>query len=465
MKRKSSICIFLCFILLLTTSNISAIAENNFRIFDIAKPSLRVFLPEPEVATGRTVIICPGGGYQHLAVAHEGYDWAPYFNKQGIAVIVLKYNMPEGDYTIPINDAKSALKLAHDSASVWNLNPNDIGIMGFSAGGHLASVIATQAEIEIRPAFQILFYPVITMNKTYTHIGSHDNFLGQEASTELETMYSSENQVNDETPRAFIALSNDDTIVSALNSINYYIALLKHHVPVSLHVYPSGGHGWGFKDNFKYKSNMLEELTAWLNSFDAPSKDAVRVACIGNSITYGHGIKERTHDSYPAVLGRLLGKGYNVRNFGMCGTTLLNKGDFPYCEQQVFKDALAFNPGIVIIKLGTNDSKSFNWKYKSDFKKDLQSLIDTLYTLPARPKIFLCYPAKVYQTGNRINDSIIFNEIIPKIKDVANYNNLPIIDLHSATDKIPDLFPDNIHPNEEGAALLAKIIYDALMKQ
>ncbi len=465
MKQKSNIYILLCFLLLLATGNISAMAKNNFRTFDIAKPSLRVFLPEPEVATGRAVIICPGGGYQHLAISHEGYDWASYFNRQGIAVIVLKYRMPAGDYNIPVADAKSALKLTHDSAGVWNLNPNDIGIMGFSAGGHLASVIATQAEFEIRPAFQILFYPVITMDKSYTHIGSHNNFLGQEAPTELETMYSSEKQVTDETPRAFIALSNDDTIVSAINSINYYIALNKHHVPVALHVYPSGGHGWGFKDSFSYKSNMLDELTAWLNSFEVPSKDAVRVACIGNSITYGHGIKERTRDSYPAVLGRLLGKSYNVKNFGMCSATLLHKGDLPYCEQQVFKDALAFNPQIVIIKLGTNDSKSFNWKHKSDFKKDLQSLIDTLNTLPARPKIFLCYPAKVYQTGDRINDSIISNEIIPKIEDAARLNNLPTIDIHSATDKMPYLFPDNIHPDEEGAALLAKIIYDALMKQ
>lgn len=125
--------------------------------FDIEQPSLRVFLPAPELATGRAVVACPGGGYSHLAFEHEGCDWAPYFNKQGIALIVLKYRMPNGDRTLPISDAEAAMKLVRDSADVWNLNPNDIGIMGSSAGGHLASTIATHAKPELRPNFQILF--------------------------------------------------------------------------------------------------------------------------------------------------------------------------------------------------------------------------------------------------------------------------------------------------------------------
>ena len=122
------------------------------------------------LATGRAVVACPGGGYSHLAVDHEGYDWAPYFNKQGIALIVLKYRMPNGDRTLPISDAEAAMKIVRDSADVWNLNPRDIGIMGSSAGGHLASTIATHAKPELRPDFQILFYPVITMDKSYTHM-------------------------------------------------------------------------------------------------------------------------------------------------------------------------------------------------------------------------------------------------------------------------------------------------------
>ena len=145
MKQKFSTIFLLLFILL---AGSRVVAQNAPKPFDIEQPSLRVFLPAPELATGRAVVACPGGGYGGLAVNHEGHDWAPYFNKQGIALIVLKYRMPKGDCTLPISDAEAAMKIVRDSADVWNLNPNDIGIMGSSAGGHLASTIATHAKPE-----------------------------------------------------------------------------------------------------------------------------------------------------------------------------------------------------------------------------------------------------------------------------------------------------------------------------
>lgn len=397
-----------------------------------------------------------------MATSHEGYDWAPFFNNKGIAVIVLRYRMPDSDPSIPVADAEAALKTVRDSADAWRLNPNDIGIMGFSAGGHLASYIATNAEPSIRPSFQILFYPVITMDKAYTHMGSHDNLLGEDANAELEYLYSSEKLVTDETPRAFIVHCNDDNLVSPVNSINYYAALHRRHVPASLHIYPTGGHGWGIRESFPHKEEMMHELSTWLGSFSAPAKDAIRVACIGNSITYGDRIVNRMHDSYPAVLGRRLGTGYNVKNFGICGCTLMNKGDHPYMETWAWKAALTFNPDIVIIKLGTNDSKSFNWQHKADFKKDLQAMLDTLEALPSHPQIYLCYPSKAYLTGSRINDSIIADGIIPLIRQVARKNNLPVIDIYSAMDGKPKLFPDNVHPNEKGAAIIARTIYNVL---
>lgn len=397
-----------------------------------------------------------------MATSHEGYDWAPFFNNKGIAVIVLRYRMPDGDPSIPVADAEAALKTVRDSADAWRLNPNDIGIMGFSAGGHLASYIATNAEPSIRPSFQILFYPVITMDKAYTHMGSHDNLLGEDANAELEYLYSSEKLVTDETPRAFIVHCNDDNLVSPVNSINYYAALHRRHVPASLHIYPTGGHGWGIRESFPHKEEMMHELSTWLGSFSVPAKDAIRVACIGNSITYGDRIDNRRHDSYPAVLGRRLGTGYNVKNFGICGCTLMNKGDHPYMETWAWKAALTFNPDIVIIKLGTNDSKSFNWQHKADFKKDLQAMLDTLEAMPSHPQIYLCYPSKAYLTGSRINDSIIANGIIPLIRQVARKNNLPVIDIYSAMDGKPKLFPDNVHPNEKGAAIIARTIYNVL---
>lgn len=215
---------------------------------------------------------------------------------------------------------------------------------------------------------------------------------------------------------------------------------------------------------FLYKNEMLDELTSWLRSFKVPHKDAIRVACIGNSITYGARIKNRDRDSYPAVLSRMLGEAYWVKNFGVSARTLLNKGDHPYMNEKAYQDALAFNPNIVVIKLGTNDSKSFNWKYKADFTKDLQTMVDAFKALPAQPKIYLCYPSKAYQTGDNINDDIISKQIIPMIKKVAKKNNLSVIDLHAAMDGMPQLFPDKIHPNEEGAKVMAKAVYQSLKK-
>ena len=340
MKQKFS-SLFVLLVLLLTGLQVSA--QSTPKPFDIEQPSLRVFLPAPELATGRAVVACPGGGYSGLAVNHEGYDWAPYFNKQGIALIVLKYRMPKGDRTLPISDAEAAMKMVRDSADVWNLNPNDIGIMGSSAGGHLASTIATHAPEALRPNFQILFYPVITMDKSFTHMGSHDNLLGKDASADLEKEFSNEKQVTKETPRAFIVYSDDDKVVPPANGVNYYLALNKKGVPSVLHIYPTGGHGWGIREDFLYKSEMQNELTSWLRSFKAPRKDAVRVACIGNSITFGAGIRNRSRDSYPSVLARMLGDNYWVKNFGVSARTMLNKGDHPYMNEPAYKNALALS--------------------------------------------------------------------------------------------------------------------------
>lgn len=239
------------------------------------KAELTVYLPDAKKATGRAVVCCPGGGYTHLAMDHEGHQWATFFNNQGIALIVLKYRMPHGNPQIPISDAEEAMKIVHQNATEWHIDRNNIGIMGFSAGGHLASTIATHSKGEAAPDFQILFYPVITMDLGYTHKGSHDNLLGTMAESKkeqkemrrLEFEYSNDLQVNRTTPRAFIALSDDDKAVPAANGFNYYQQLYKHDVPASLHIYPTGGHGWGYRESFDYHYQMLFELKAWLESF------------------------------------------------------------------------------------------------------------------------------------------------------------------------------------------------------
>jgi acetyl esterase/lipase len=228
-------------------------------------PFIRVFLPSKEKATGRAVLICPGGGYSMVVSGHEGYSWAAYFNPLGIAVIVLKYRLPNGNYKIPITDAEDALKMIKDSVKVWNINPDDVGIMGFSAGGHLASTIATHILPPLKPKFQILFYPVITMDKTYTHIGSHDNLLGKDTTKKIEDLYSNEKQITKDTPPAFIALAADDKVVPPANSINYFQALIQNNVFATLHIYPTGDHGWGFSKRYKYHEEILNELSLWLN--------------------------------------------------------------------------------------------------------------------------------------------------------------------------------------------------------
>ena len=181
--------------------------------------------------------------------------------------LLQQYRMPHGKYEVPISDAEEAMRLVRRNAAKWHIRANDVGIMGFSAGGHLASTIATHAVKGAKPDFQILFYPVITMDPAYTHKGSHDNLLGKEAKKKLEDKYSNDMQVTRVTPRAFIALSDDDHAVVPANGVNYYIECYRHDVPASLHVYPSGGHGWGIRDSFKYHVEMELELRAWLQSF------------------------------------------------------------------------------------------------------------------------------------------------------------------------------------------------------
>lgn len=237
------------------------------RTIDFSNPSIKVFLPAAAEATGRAVVILPGGGYSHTAINHEGYDWAPYFNERGIACAVVDYKMPKGDRSIPFADALAGMKLLKDSASVWGIDPAQIGIMGSSAGGHLASTVALKAPEELRPAFQILFYPVISMDPAYTHKGSHDNLLGPDATKELEQEYTGELNVTPATPRAIMLLSSDDKAVPPHNSTAYFDALRAAGVPASLYIWPSGGHGWGSRENFRYHSQMLTELSSWLESF------------------------------------------------------------------------------------------------------------------------------------------------------------------------------------------------------
>jgi lysophospholipase L1-like esterase len=191
--------------------------------------------------------------------------------------------------------------------------------------------------------------------------------------------------------------------------------------------------------------------------------DVVRVACVGDSITYGFGVENRETNSYPAVLGSLLGPKFETKNFGVSGATLLKKGDHPYWNTDAFKEVDKYEPDSVVIKLGTNDSKPQNWEHGADFEADLRAMIDHFKALPSHPSIWLCLPVPVYQTQWGINDAVVKGEIIPKIQKVAKERKLPVINLYSALKKKPEMFPDKVHPNAAGARVIAETVYGAFL--
>ena len=452
-------------ILCLSVISIQAQTARKFTInlTEDGKAHMVCFLPD--TPSGKAVVGIPGGGYSVLSNSHEGYLASEWMNKKGIAYFVVNYRLPNGDRTLPIGDVQKAIAIVRDSAAVWNIHPRDVGIMGFSAGGHLASVISTHSPYEVRPDFSILFYPVISMDERVTHKYSCRNFLGEEGQKdpELVRKYSTQHAVKRHlTPPALIITASDDRLVPFVtNGLTYYAAMRNAGNECSMFVYPTGDHGFGFGPWFKYHDQLMNDLGNWLDNRKAPAPNAIRVACIGNSITDGHGIDMASQHGYPALLQQKLGEQYWVKNFGVGGRTLLNKGDRPYMNEKAWEDAVAFQPDIAIIKLGTNDTKPQNWQYGDEFKKDLEQMIAKLN--PKRTKIILCTPLPAFKQSWNINDSIIVNGVIPIQQEVAKKYKLQIIDLHTLfAHETALLFDDGIHPNEKGVQRMAEIIADAL---
>ena len=210
------------------------------------------------------VILCPGGGYRYLEKWNEGYQWFPFFYQHGYSVALLEYRMPDHHHNVPLTDGAEAIQLMRKHAKEWNFDENNVGIMGFSAGGHLASTLMVSDKAEVRPNFGILFYPVVSMKKELTHKGSHDHLLGENVSEQLENQYSNELHVSDQTPPAYIVVSRDDQKVNPQNSIRFHSEMDAKNRPVTLHIYPSGGHGWGHRLSFPYHRQMLDDLEEWL---------------------------------------------------------------------------------------------------------------------------------------------------------------------------------------------------------
>lgn len=245
----------------------------------VSVPTLSIFLPKKIKPNQAAVIIFPGGGYQHLAIDKEGTKVAEWFNSLGIAAIVVKYRLPSDKIMKnknigPLQDAQEAVRYVRQNASKYNIDANKIGILGFSAGGHLASTLATHyddkiyessSKVSARPDFSLLIYPVISMQNDITHKGSQISLLGENPSQELRDSFSNEKRINAQTPPTFLVHATDDTTVLPENSINFYLALKNNGVPAELHIYEKGGHGFGLgvKDTSKFWTRDCEE---WLKS-------------------------------------------------------------------------------------------------------------------------------------------------------------------------------------------------------
>jgi pectinesterase len=255
----------------------STFRDNVTRIAKVSIPTLTIF--KAAKPNGKAVIICPGGGYTILAFDKEGTRVAEEMNRWGITAFVLKYRLPDDTTMIdkslaPLQDAQQAIRLIRENANEWGVNKNQIGIMGFSAGGHVAATAATHFKFiadaanadttSVRPDFAVLIYPVISFDSSITHKGSRNNLIGATASDKLTNFFSNELQVDMETPPSFLVHAGDDAAVPVDNSVRYYLACIKNKVPVEIHLYPKGGHGFGM-NNKSTDDNWLERLKNWIN--------------------------------------------------------------------------------------------------------------------------------------------------------------------------------------------------------
>ena len=254
---------------------------NIVRLSLVQHPDIAVFLPSKSNATGEAVVICPGGGYHILAYDWEGSDIARWFSSRGIAAMVLKYRLPVSESNIiphktPLMDAQRAFRMVRYHAGSWNIDPGKIGIMGFSAGGHLASTLSTHFDagdpghndpvekMSCRPDFSILVYPVISFTEEFSHAGSRTALLGEDADPDLVRYYSNELQVSEDTPPAILVHSGDDRAVPVQNSIAYYGALLEKGNPAELHVYPYGSHGYSLAIGKGHLATWPDRVLEWI---------------------------------------------------------------------------------------------------------------------------------------------------------------------------------------------------------
>ena len=278
-----------------TVSDVGSLAVTNVKLSSGA--AIKIFKSTADKANGRAILIIPGGGYSFIAGSNEGADWAPFFNQLGYTAAVLTYTVPPTSDSGPLKQAKSAMAYLRENGEEYHVTTGQVGVIGFSAGGHLASTVATHTTGDDKPAFQILIYPVITMNANYTHIGSRDNLIGSVPPPSLVVKYSNEKQVKADTPMAYVCWADNDGIVPPRNSIDYVAALEAKGVPVRAKNFPTGGHGFGFSTSYEYHDEMIEDMREWMMMVDG-------VLTSIDSPVYN----EDDNDTYYDLSGKRVGK-------------------------------------------------------------------------------------------------------------------------------------------------------------
>ena len=233
--------------------------------YNTSQTEFYLYIADKEKATGQAIVLCPGGGYGAVCIEREGFFLAEYFKSIGVTALVLKYRLPNyGHKEVPLEDAQAALRYLRKNAKKLGVDPTKVGIAGSSAGGHLAAYVSTFTEDAEKPAFAVLFYPVITAENCMTHQGTFDRLLGTGQAPYLRDYYSLNNRVTPTTPPTILLLSNNDRTVPPISSIRYYQALKYNGVKAAMHVYPEGGHGWVGRESFRYHKDWQHQLKRWM---------------------------------------------------------------------------------------------------------------------------------------------------------------------------------------------------------
>jgi len=488
----------------LDTTFIKGSSDGIDRVLGVVRPTITVYLPDPAKATGSAVIICPGGGYWILAMGHEGYDVAKRLNEEGIAAFVLKYRLPKGDIMIdkrigPLQDAQRAIQLVRENSKAWNINPNKIGIMGSSAGGHLASTAGThfqQAMIDnpnntsLRPDFMILNYPVISFSDSLTHQGSRQNLIGTKVFTsedykkgipskanELGMLdedvknFSNELQVTPKTPPTFITSALTDKTVPVGNSLAFITALQQNKVPVEVFFYEKGSHGYGM-NNPVAKEQWMDACLKWIKkNFDQPPMDFAnlkrfqqenkklsaptstenRVVFMGNSITEGWGKID------PAFF-----EGKPYINRGISGQTT------PQMVLRFQQDVVNLKPKVVVILAGTNDIAGNTGSMTLEQTRDnIIAMAQLAKANGINVVISSIIPAFDYPWKPGLEPAAKIVALNKMLKEYASKNKIVYLDYFSAMADERNglrkgLGDDGVHPNLEGYKIMKPLAEKAI---